>query len=124
MRETRQTRQLRAMPKMPQRHRRQAESAGRLRPQADVSRTGMKNSTAIDTGCSPQDISRAAVGLTPHQQKTILNPGRIQSTRALAEAMRTAMVCGVCPDTFATGDPRERLCDDCRAHVFAADVPW
>ena len=85
---------------------------------------GMKNSTAIDTGCRPQDISRAAVGLTPHRRTTILNPGRIQSTRALAEAMRTAIVCGVCRDTFATGDPRERLCDDCRAHVFAADVPW
>jgi hypothetical protein len=42
---------------------------------ADVSRTGMKNSTAIDTGCTPQDISRAAVGL-PHQRTTILNPDR------------------------------------------------
>jgi hypothetical protein len=84
----------------------------------------MKNSTAIDTGCSPQDISRATVGLTPHPRTTILNPGRIQSTRALAGAMRTAILCGVCRDTFATGDPRERLCDDCRAHVFAGDVPW
>ena len=84
----------------------------------------MKNSTGLDTGCKPRDISHVTVGLPPHKRTTILNPGQIQSTRALAEAMRTAIVCGVCRDTFATGDPRERLCDDCRAHVFAEGVPW
>ena len=84
----------------------------------------MKNPKALDSGFRPKDINCSSIGLPSHQRTRILDLTGIQSTRAMAEAMRTAILCDICRDTFATGDPQQRLCDDCRAHVFAKEVPW
>jgi hypothetical protein len=78
----------------------------------------MKNSTALGCGCSPRDIGRGVVGLPAHQRTAILHPGRIQSTRTLAEAMRTAILCGLCRDTFATAT-RWSGCATTAASIFS-----
>lgn len=54
----------------------------------------------------------------------ILDPTAFTSTRTLAAAMKKAILCDTCREGFATGDPKERLCDECRARAFAEDVPW